>query len=399
MALYLEKKSSNISKVKQTKRMSNVICIDFEFSTDTYENTPCVATIVFRDREYLYDLLDLSDVNSLKTLCDEYLDLSVVGFGMSNDMQFIRKYIDYFVSILDLQLLFQKPHQSPPSLKTVVKELFDVDIDKTMQTINWRRRPLTDQMKEYAINDARWTRKVYDECYHMIDWHHMNESQALFDKHAHPERFFKLSTFGLGNKPNEQKVLGFIFWIAREQIAHKMNKNIGFICSNENLKTVIAGAYRSLQSNGDDDDIPPEISLFKCDHMLLIEELNKVKKEKWDEAYDPTTMSVIPYPACLKRCEQPSHIGETKINPHAPSEQTDQSNQPMETSNSSVQPKPSERTEAEEFAAMMRAHPEPIELSPWWGNQENRWRWSRAINGSDRDSTSGSSTSRESMDF
>ena len=74
----------------------DVMCVDFEFSTDKYKLTPCVATCVWRGIHRLFDLLDENGVRDLTHFCMNARGFHVVGFGMSNDMQIISYHLPYF---------------------------------------------------------------------------------------------------------------------------------------------------------------------------------------------------------------------------------------------------------------------------------------------------------------
>lgn len=49
------------------------------------------------------------------------------------------------------------------SLKSVVAHLFQVELDKSFQKSNWRRRPLSDEQLEYAALDAVLTLRLFTE--------------------------------------------------------------------------------------------------------------------------------------------------------------------------------------------------------------------------------------------
>ncbi|HEV2861838.1 MAG TPA: HRDC domain-containing protein [Pyrinomonadaceae bacterium] len=49
------------------------------------------------------------------------------------------------------------------SLASVTEHLFGLPLDKTLQTSNWRRRPLSRSQLEYAAKDARIVLDVYEE--------------------------------------------------------------------------------------------------------------------------------------------------------------------------------------------------------------------------------------------
>lgn len=54
------------------------------------------------------------------------------------------------------------------SLAGVTAHLFGIELDKSFQKSNWRRRPLTRAQLEYAATDARITLSVYDELQRLL---------------------------------------------------------------------------------------------------------------------------------------------------------------------------------------------------------------------------------------
>jgi ribonuclease D len=54
------------------------------------------------------------------------------------------------------------------SLAGVVAHLFGIELDKSYQKSNWKRRPLTRAQLEYAAMDAYITLRVYDELRHIL---------------------------------------------------------------------------------------------------------------------------------------------------------------------------------------------------------------------------------------
>lgn len=55
------------------------------------------------------------------------------------------------------------------SLKALTAELFGVELDKSFQRSNWRRRPLTDQQLLYAATDAHITLRLYFELQRQLE--------------------------------------------------------------------------------------------------------------------------------------------------------------------------------------------------------------------------------------
>jgi ribonuclease D len=55
------------------------------------------------------------------------------------------------------------------SLASVTAHLFGIELDKSFQKSNWRRRPLTRAQLEYAAMDAHITLRVYDELRRILE--------------------------------------------------------------------------------------------------------------------------------------------------------------------------------------------------------------------------------------
>lgn len=51
------------------------------------------------------------------------------------------------------------------SLKALLKEYFDIEIDKSQQLSDWSKSNLTDEQIEYAINDTLYLSKLWDKLY------------------------------------------------------------------------------------------------------------------------------------------------------------------------------------------------------------------------------------------
>ena len=51
------------------------------------------------------------------------------------------------------------------SLKPLLKEYLNIEINKTEQLSDWSRRVLSDSQKEYAINDVKFLYRLWDELY------------------------------------------------------------------------------------------------------------------------------------------------------------------------------------------------------------------------------------------
>jgi ribonuclease D len=87
-------------------------------------------------------------------------------------------------------------------LASLVKELFGIDLPKSSQKANWAKRPLTQTMIEYAINDTLYlvelAERLTERLYALGRWSWFHESclkaisAAAEDREKDPERIWKI---------------------------------------------------------------------------------------------------------------------------------------------------------------------------------------------------------------
>jgi ribonuclease D len=74
------------------------------------------------------------------------------------------------------------------SLASVTEHLFGIPLDKSLQSSNWRRRPLTRAQLEYAAKDAHITLLVYEELRRILEtqglWEDALRAALLSDEHT-----------------------------------------------------------------------------------------------------------------------------------------------------------------------------------------------------------------------
>ena len=72
-------------------------------------------------------------------------------------------------------------------LSNLTKEILGVELEKTSQKANWAKRPLTDKMSEYALNDTRYLQplakalKTELEAVGRIEWHSQECTRLIRD--------------------------------------------------------------------------------------------------------------------------------------------------------------------------------------------------------------------------
>ena len=136
-------------------------------------------------------------------------------------------------------------------LKDVVKILFDVDIDKSCQNIDWGTRPLPYKAKLYARDDTRWVQKIFEKIKDKIILDDFTTSNELCQNNVFKPDIFNLKTFKTGNLPMKAKLLLEFLWHKREEWSKGCNRNPGLIISNKGLVGVVTRAYETWEVKGD----------------------------------------------------------------------------------------------------------------------------------------------------
>ena len=140
------------------------IAIDIEFMRrDTFFPEPCVIQISDGEIHSCIDLtisLNFKNIfkeifNNKKTIiihsCRQDLEIlyMILGFIPKNifDTQFAASFLGYKYQIGYAELM---------------KEIFNIEIDKTEKMTNWKRRPLSEDQIKYALNDVIYLKKLYE---------------------------------------------------------------------------------------------------------------------------------------------------------------------------------------------------------------------------------------------
>ncbi len=110
---------------------------------------------------YLVDPLAVKDLASLWTVFEDNSICKVV-YSSSEDIQLLKLNDCNIKNVYDLQIAAKLCNHNANSFSDLVKVMFDVELDKSMQRSNWRPRPLNKAQQTYAGNDVIWLLKLKD---------------------------------------------------------------------------------------------------------------------------------------------------------------------------------------------------------------------------------------------
>ncbi len=235
-------------------RKSSWVSLDTEAdSLHSYPEKLCLLQISLPGSDVLIDPLAPLDVDPLfKALASKELLIH----GCDNDLRLMYS-ANQFVphSVFDTMWAARLLGFSAFGLNDLLSKLLGITLDKGSQKANWTRRPLTEKMIIYALNDSRHLRSLADKLRNdlknkgRISWH-KQICERLIREHAIPKINDPNHAWRLKGSSKltrrEQAILRAI-WHWRENEATRANKPPYFIVRHEDLVRLAETVSHSKQ--------------------------------------------------------------------------------------------------------------------------------------------------------
>lgn len=116
----------------------------------------CLIQVAGKESSYLFDPLLPLDLSPLKDIFRNPA-IKKVFHGADYDIRSL--YRDFSIEVnplFDTQIACRYLGMKETGLEAVLKEFFDVSLNKKYQKKDWSQRPLPEEMVEYAANDVRY---------------------------------------------------------------------------------------------------------------------------------------------------------------------------------------------------------------------------------------------------
>ena len=268
-------------------RKSSWVSLDTEAdSLHSFPEKLCLLQISLPDTDVLIDPLKQLDLSALfKALASRELLIH----GSDNDLRLMYAAQQFVPSkIFDTMWAARLLGFTAFGLNDLLSKLLGITLDKDSQKANWTRRPLTDKMTIYALNDSRHLRALADKLRDQLNakgrtpWHEQICNKLIKDhaapKEADPNQAWRLKGSSKLNR-REQAILRAA-WHWREAEAINANKPPYFVVRHEDLvllaKTVIDKKHKSAW--------PAKLSTrrFKSLHEAVGQALD-LSPEEWPE--------------------------------------------------------------------------------------------------------------------
>jgi len=211
-------------------------------SLHAYPEKLCLIQVSLSGRDELIDPLAGLDLNPL---WDAFNKHELLMHGADYDIRLFKRGHDFVPrQIFDTMLAARLTGRMKFGLAHLVKEILDVDLEKSSQKANWARRPLTAKMEEYARNDTRYLKPVVDALRLDLrargreEWHQQECGRQIRDNAVNappdPEQEWRLK----GSARMQPRALAVMreLWYWRENEARKRNRPPFFILSPDTIR-------------------------------------------------------------------------------------------------------------------------------------------------------------------
>jgi ribonuclease D len=152
-----------LAKVASAARESGMLALDTEFMREkTYYAKLCLLQFGAGDGAWIVDPFVVSDLGPVAEVLADRSVVKVMHAGIQDVEILTRLLGEPPAPVFDTQVaatLAGFPAQV--GYARLVKELYDVDIDKSDTYSDWSRRPLTPAQIEYALADVRYLPRMY----------------------------------------------------------------------------------------------------------------------------------------------------------------------------------------------------------------------------------------------
>ncbi|KAH7623572.1 putative Protein RRP6-like 3 [Nannochloris sp. 'desiccata'] len=143
------------------------LALDIEHhSTHTYYGQSCLIQLSDGYEDYIIDAIALRSVivSTLGPLFTNPNILKVVHGGGSDVIWLLRDFGIRLINIFDTEKCCQVLSYPPQhrSLKFLLYKFVGVQVDKTLQMADWRQRPLSTELMDYARSDVHWLLYIAD---------------------------------------------------------------------------------------------------------------------------------------------------------------------------------------------------------------------------------------------
>ncbi|GAB3536399.1 hypothetical protein GCM10027443_26670 [Pontibacter brevis] len=223
-------------------RQHKELALDLEFDQNrfTYGFNLCLVQI--SDDNGTCYIIDPFTINNLQPLFEllEDKDFTKIIHHANNDILLLDKLGCNIRGVMDTDVAAKILNYERSSLATVMKEEFDQEVDKSQQSSNWNKRPLTEAQLIYAAIDVLYLHQVKAKLVAEIEekgrMHWLQEENLLLESliYSEPENPHMKLRNAYRLNYYQQYILKELFAF-RDEMGKQLNKPSSYVISNEGL--------------------------------------------------------------------------------------------------------------------------------------------------------------------
>lgn len=218
------------------------LALDLEFDQNrfTYGFNLCLVQIADGNGNcYIIDPFYIDDLSPLFSLIENPAIAKIIHHS-NNDILLLDKLGCNIRNIVDTDVAAKILNYERSSLATVLKEEFNKEIDKSQQSSNWNKRPLTEEQLRYAAIDVIYLHEIKAKLLNAIEeverMHWLKEENHLLEQirftepenpHLRLKHAFRLNYY--------QQYLLKGLYAFRDELAQQFNKPAPFVIPNDAL--------------------------------------------------------------------------------------------------------------------------------------------------------------------
>lgn len=224
--------------------------LDFEFDADHFANglTMCLVQVCGNGKIFLFDALAGLDLRGLLLVFENPTIVKVVH-SCSSDLQLLHSQRCTPQNLFDTEICAKLLNCDSLSLKSLAEVHLGVCMDKSLQRVNWTKRPFTSAQLEYAAMDVRFLSDLKSKLMNMakercIEKWVEEENKMLSSLVFKPKTSF-VSKKDKIKEPQLHHVYNELL-ATREKFAKLANKP-GFMMIRKEILLSVARRWRSIE--------------------------------------------------------------------------------------------------------------------------------------------------------
>jgi ribonuclease D len=231
------------------------IAVDTESnSLYAYRERVCLIQFSNKSSDYLVDPLAISDMNCLAPIFAEE-KIEKVFHAAEYDVLCLKRDFGFkIVNLFDTRIASRTLGRKRSGLGDILAEEFQVEINKRFQRANWGKRPLTDELLDYARLDTHFLLPLRDRLAkelraagHWEEAHEACEAVELVEPEPasfDPQGFWRI-THARRLKPEQAAVLRQLY-LLREKYAQRLDRPPFKVLGDRTLLAVAQEMPKSL---------------------------------------------------------------------------------------------------------------------------------------------------------